>query len=144
MEWWAWIIFGLAFLVLELAMPGGFFLVFFGAASLILGGIALFVPDVPAWMQWISFSLLSIVTLILFRQKLINVIGLSNKEPVDSLVKQQAEATEAMAPGASGSVSLRGAPWKAVNVGASAVAAGDKCVVVAVDNLTLKIDASAK
>ncbi len=143
MAWWAWIVVGLALLVLELAVPSGFFLIFFGASALILGALTLFILDIPAWLQWIAFSGLSLLLLLLFRQKVVAAFDSGKGDVVDSLVQQQVSVTEAMSPGAQGSVTLRGSPWRAVNVGTAALAVGDRCTVVAVEGLTLKVSTSA-
>ena len=37
MEWWMWIVLGLALLMLEMATPGGFYFIFFGASALLVG-----------------------------------------------------------------------------------------------------------
>ena len=38
--WWAWFILGAVLLALELMTPGGFFLLFFGAAAIVVGTLA--------------------------------------------------------------------------------------------------------
>src|SRR4029078_2204269 len=35
--WWQWLLFGLVLMVAELATPGGFYLLFFGVAAVIVG-----------------------------------------------------------------------------------------------------------
>ena len=41
MIWWYWMVLGLLLLGLELATPGGFFLLFFGVGALLVGGLAI-------------------------------------------------------------------------------------------------------
>jgi len=57
--WWHWVVLGIVLMLLELAVPA-FFLVWFGAAAVILGGVLLVLPSLPlAWqiVVWIVCSL---------------------------------------------------------------------------------------
>jgi membrane protein implicated in regulation of membrane protease activity len=67
---WSWIVFGLILLVLEVALPSVFFL-WFGIAALVVGLITLMLGvDSAIWpwqVQWITFAILSLVSLILGR-----------------------------------------------------------------------------
>lgn len=139
MAWWFWIILGLALLGLELALPGGFFLVFFGLSAIVLGGLTVLVPELSAVVSWLLFSVLSVVLLVFFRQRLIRAIGSGHGQAVDSLVGQDVVLNDDIAPGAQGSVTLRGAPWRAVNGGVSTLTSGSRSKVTAVNGLTLTI-----
>jgi membrane protein implicated in regulation of membrane protease activity len=71
MTWWLWVALGLVLGAIELATPGGFFVIFFGVApswwaSRQLAGLGL-----PAWGQWLAFPILAIVALRLFRRPLL-------------------------------------------------------------------------
>ena len=71
----------------------------------------------PPWMQWLLFSLLSIVTLSLFRRPLLKRLRPATMaQEVDSLVGETAIVLEDMAAGAIGKVELRGSAWSARNV----------------------------
>ena len=41
MEWWMWAVLGLALLMLEMATPGGFYFIFFGASAFLVGALDL-------------------------------------------------------------------------------------------------------
>ena len=41
MVWWLWVVVGLGLLAFEMAMPGGFFALFFGVGALLVGGLVL-------------------------------------------------------------------------------------------------------
>jgi membrane protein implicated in regulation of membrane protease activity len=59
LEWWHWMVLGIALVLLELAVPS-FFLVWFGLGALIVGVMLAVVPTVPfAWqvLGWTAFSL---------------------------------------------------------------------------------------
>lgn len=60
--WWHWVVLGIVLMLLELAVPA-FFLIWFGAAAVILGGVLLVLPSLSlAWQiaAWIVCSLVFI------------------------------------------------------------------------------------
>ena len=75
MAWWQWILLGLALSALELATPGGFYLIFFGVSAILVGLASLVGFLVPAWFEWLAFSVGSIVMLLLFRRRLMQLIA---------------------------------------------------------------------
>ena len=70
MVYWAWVLLGLALLVVEVATPGGFFALFFGVSALVVALLVGFGWGGPAWMQWLLFSSVSLVALALLRKPL--------------------------------------------------------------------------
>ena len=96
MTWWMWIAGGLALMVLELAAPSGFFMMFFGlgalTGALTAAGIA------SGGAQWLLFAVASLGYLLLFRGK---VQDASRRPPldVDSLVGVLAVPQGAIGPG---------------------------------------------
>ena len=140
MTWWFWIVLGLALSAIELATPGGFVIVFFGAGAILVGLLALVGIAGPAWVQWLLFPILALLSLRLFRRPLMHRLGISGeKNDVDSLVGEIAAATDAMPPGAHGRAELRGTTWSARNVDAVTIAQGQRCRVVAVQGLMLDL-----
>src|SRR6478735_639736 len=79
MTWWFWIVLGLALSAIELATPGGFVIVFFGAGAILVGGLALVGVASLAWVQWLLFPILALLSLRLFRQPLMHRLGISGK-----------------------------------------------------------------
>jgi membrane protein implicated in regulation of membrane protease activity len=140
MLWWHWAVLGLVLAVLELASPGGFFIIFFGAGALLVGVLTLAGFGGPLWVQWLLFSVLSVATLLVFRDPLLRRMRASEHTgPVDALTSDVATASEDIAPGAVGYAELRGSSWSARNVGASSVVKGQRCAVRRVDGLMLHI-----
>jgi hypothetical protein len=144
MVWWLWVLLGLALLALEITTPGGFFVLFFGVAALVVGVLLGVGLGGPLWVQLLLFSVLSVGSLLLFRGRL--VAWMKSHEPaadrVDSLVGQIAIAQEDLAPGAVGRAELRGTVWTARNADVRPLARGQRCRVERVDGLSLLIRAA--
>jgi inner membrane protein len=140
MTWWFWVVLGLVLGAIELATPGGFFVVFFAIGALAVGGLALAGIAGAAWVQWLLFPLIAIVTLRLFRQPLLGKLGMGGHgAEMDSLVGEIAIASTDIAPGGHGRAELRGTGWSARNVDTATLAAGQRCRVVAVRGLMLEL-----
>jgi membrane protein implicated in regulation of membrane protease activity len=141
MLWWFWVVFGLILATLELATPGGFFLLFFGVGSIIVGLLTLVDLAGPAWVQWLLFSVISVLALLLFRGRLLRRMHANDwmRPPIDALTEDVATTLEEIAPGSMGRVELRGTPWSARNVGNAPLIKGQRCAVQRVDGLTLYI-----
>ena len=135
-----WMALGAVLAVFELSVPGGFVVVFFALAALLVGVLDVMGVVRNPVIQWGLFSALAIVALRLFRNPLLRWIR-SRERPdtVDSLTGVTAIATTDMAPGQVGQAELRGSIWTARNVDGGPVAAGQRCRVVAVDGLLLDI-----
>lgn len=138
MLWWFWIVLGLALVALELVTPGGFFVIFFGIGALTVGALVLIGLVEPVWLQWLLFPVVAVVTLRLFRQPLLGRMRVP-EHVVDSLVGEVAVVAGDIPPGGHGRAELRGTSWNARNAGATTLAAGRRCRVVAVEGLMLDL-----
>jgi membrane protein implicated in regulation of membrane protease activity len=142
MLWWHWLLLGLVLTALELATAGGFYIIFFGIAAIIVSGLVLLDIAGPLWFQLLLFSLLAIASLLFFRNPLMRRLRLSGGAPdLDTLAAETGSVIQAMAPGASGRVELRGTSWSARNVGTTPLGSGARCVVVRSERLTLLVKA---
>lgn len=139
MLWWVWILFGLALLAAEVLTPGGFFVLFFGLAALVVGALVALGVAGPEWVQWLMFSLLSVASLLGFRRRLVNRFNGSaaGGHKLDSLVGEVAVLTDDLAPGGVGKAELRGTSWTVRTHGPAILATGTRCVVERVEGLTL-------
>ncbi len=142
MPWWGWIIVGVVLLGAEmLAIDSEFYLAVLGGAALLTGAAdGLGLPG-PLFVEWALFGALSVVLLLGVRRQL---YGWARGRPAprfSAVVGELAEASERIEPGALGQATLRGSTWTARNVGASALAAGQRARVVRVDNLTIELRA---
>lgn len=140
MIWWYWIVLGVVLAAIELATPGGFYFIFFAVASLVVGLLDLLGPIDMAAIEWGLFSVISIISVAVFRKPLLaRMIRGSRADAVDSLVGEVAVASAAMPAGQHGRAELRGTTWSARNVSAQALVPGERCRVVAVRGLELDI-----
>ncbi len=140
MLWWHWAVLGLVLAALELASPGGFFIIFFGVGALVVGLLTFLGVGGPAWLQWLLFTILSLAALKLFRDPLLRHMRTGAATgPVDALTSDIAIALDDIAPGQVGRAELRGSAWSARNVGATPLHKAQRCAVRKVDGLMLHI-----
>ena len=142
LEWWHWLAAGLALIVVEVTASGGFYFIFFGAGAIIVAALRLLDLAEPLWLQFLLFSVLSVVSLLVFRNPLLRWMKLDRPaHDVDSLVGEVGSAMDDIEPGAIGRVELRGTVWTARNAGTATLARGRRCTVVRVERLTLFVTA---
>jgi membrane protein implicated in regulation of membrane protease activity len=140
MIWWYWVVLGLALAALELATPGGFFVIFFAISALLLGLLELAGIAGGDTVQWFLFPIAALIFLALFRKPLLARMRRGEgPDTVDSLVGEVAVATDLIAPLAHGRAELRGSSWSARNIGATVLSPGQRSRVVAVHGLELDI-----
>ncbi len=137
MEWWIWIVLGLALIVGELITPGGFYILFFGIGAVIVGALAGLGFAGPVWLQVILFSLVSVVTLWLFRERLLKSTQVANPYNVDTLIGETAITMEEIPSNGIGKAEMRGTSWNARNVGEKPLVRGERCRVERIEGLTL-------
>jgi membrane protein implicated in regulation of membrane protease activity len=138
--WWHWLVLGLILVALELAASGGFYVIFFGIAALAIGALHALDIAGPAWMQVLLFSVISVGSLVLFRNRLMRWMKLDRPgEDVDSMIGDLAVPLEDIPAGAVGRAELRGTVWSARNAGATTLGRGERCRVTGVDRLTIFI-----
>ena len=137
MVWWYWIFLGLALAGAELVSPGGFYLLFFGIAALMVGALVGMDVVQAEWLQWLLFSVLAILSLLLLRKPLIHLTQGHPPQIMDSMVGESAILLDELQPGHTGKAELRGSTWSARNVGAIPLPSGQRATVVKVDGLML-------
>lgn len=139
MTWWIWLAGGFVLLVLELATPSGFFIMFFGVGAILTGVLASLDLVATPPLQWLVFTVLSVGSLLLFRGKVLARVEPHQRPPVDSMVGEIATPLADIEAGAVGRVTLRGSSWEARNEGSTALAANQRCRVKHVSGLQLGI-----
>lgn len=137
MTWWYWLFMGLVLAGAEIISPGGFYLLFFGIAALIVGalaGIGLVQTD---WLEWLLFSILAVVSLLLFRGPLLGMMKTTPTRPVGTMVGESVIMLGDLPPGHTGKAELRGTTWTTRNDGGSYLSKGQRAAVTKVDGLML-------
>ncbi|MDJ0699281.1 MAG: NfeD family protein [Woeseiaceae bacterium] len=142
MPWYGWMIIGAVLLGAELfAIDAQFFLVFMGLSAAIVGFLGLFGVVMPEWAQWLTFAVLSLVTMFTFRKSLYEKVRGGAVGFHASIPGNTVEIKEDLAPGKEIRAEYRGTVWTMRNVGDGDIAAGTRAEVVKVDGLTLHITA---
>jgi inner membrane protein len=141
MIWWYWMLAGLMLLGAEMVTPGGFYMLFFGLAALAVGTLAGAGLVQAEWLQWLLFSGLAILSLLVFRGPLLAWIKTHDKEMpnVDSMAGESAIPLEDLMPGGTGKAELRGTMWTAHNAGPALLKKNQRCKVQRIEGLTLWI-----
>lgn len=138
MTWWIWILIAFGLLAIEFVSTtlhlGLFAVGAFVVAILIAVGVPL-----PLWGQLIVFTVVSLVSLLVFRPMLIRKLRLDRPNKVDTMVGETAVPLEDLGVGSTGRAEMRGTTWSARNVGTTALARGQRCTVESVDGLVLHI-----
>lgn len=142
MLWWQWLLLGVVLTALEAATAGGFYIIFFGIAAIVIALLALFDVGGPLWFQLLLFSALSVGSLMLFRNPIMRRLNLTaGATDLDTLAGESCTVLEPMPPGASGRVEARGTSWSARNIGTTPLTSGARCVVARSERLTLLVKA---
>lgn len=141
MPWWGWITVGALLLVAEITIVDlEFYLVFLGVSALAVGLSLVAGFAMPYWIQWLAFAGLAIVSLVVFRQRVYSKL----RPAADGLIGEGIEgelatAIDAIPPGVSGGVMLRGSRWTGRNQGPSAIPAGATCRIERRQGLVLDV-----
>ena len=141
MDWWIWIVVGLAFLAFEIVVPGGIIMLFFGAAAIVVGGLVGLGMLGPLWVELAVFSFLSVVSLLTLRGAILRRFedGGDDHEEIDSLVGKTVIVAEEILTGAVGKAEIHGSPWSAQNAGQEPIAKGQSATIERVEGLRLHI-----
>ena len=141
MDWWIWIVLGLVLLLGEMLTPGGFYILFFGVGAIFVGILAGFNVAGPLWFQVIVLSAISLISLWLFRQRLVLSTHPDSPEEVDTLVGETAVVTEEIPSRGVGKAEMRGTSWSAHNISEQSLARGQRCRVERIEGLTIYVRA---
>ena len=145
MPWWAWIGMGIALVGVELvAADLAFYFVFIGVAAIAVGVLEAAGAELPPAGQWLTFAVLAVAAMVLFREKLYKRLrgGLPGFNNAVAGTGHVSVAHEVPAGGHT-RVALRGTQWDANNVGATTIPAGSGARVVKVEGNVLQIVAEA-
>jgi membrane protein implicated in regulation of membrane protease activity len=140
--WWHWLVLAVILALAEMAIAGGFYMIFFGVAAGIVGLLSWAGWAGPVWMQVLLFSALAVGSLLFFRTRLLRWLQGNPQSPaVDSLIGDIGVIARDLAPNEVGKIELRGASWSARNASTDVLRAGQRCRVVRMDGLMLYVTA---
>lgn len=139
MSWWAWTIGGVILLGAELAfIDAQFYLVFVGSAAIIVGLLAASVA-VAQWLQWTLFAVLSIASMVLFRDRIYRRLRGQLPEVHAGPSGGILTLPVALAPGESCKAEHAGSFWTIRNDSEAPLAPGARVRIVSVQDLTLLV-----
>ena len=138
-----WLLVGMGLLGLELLTPGGFFVMFFGLAAVVVGLLVRLGLGGEDWVQWLLFSVLAIASLLLFRRRIVEYFRSAQGRSVgvETLVGDVAVLLDDLGPGTVGKAELRGTPWTVRSDDQRTLPRGQRCRVEKVEGLMLWVRA---
>lgn len=140
MPWWAWLIAGIVLMVVELAaVDAAFYLVFLGAAAVLVGIAVLGDPTLPIWTQWVLYGVLAVASMLFFRRKLYERLRGGVRGFDNSTVGEIVELAEDVPAGGTTRIDMRGSQWTATNVGTTPMGAGARARIVSVSGASVDI-----
>ena len=135
MSWWAWVLLGVALLVVEVVAPGGLFALFFGVGAIAVGVLVGVGAGGPGWLQWALFAALSVATLAVFRKRMRGKLAAPGLQP--DLAGEVAVVIADIPAGGVGKAELRGTPWEARSAAGGPLSRGQRCRVERIEGLAL-------
>lgn len=134
-----WMVAGIVLFCVEMFLVDAqFYLVFIGAAAVVVGLLGWFGLELPAAAQWLLFAALSLVAMMGFRKQLYTKLRTPQDSVPESLsVGDTVRLPAALSPGETCRVEYRGSTWTARNVG-SALLSGE-VAIVHIEGLTLHV-----
>ena len=105
-----------------------------------VGAVAAAWTDFPAWAQFAAFSVVAVLSLLLFRGRLVEAMRAKpTPTQTDEMVGEIGVAFEAIPAGGIGKVELRGTVWNSRNEDEASLEQGARCKVVRVEGLSLGV-----
>jgi len=141
MTWWIWVLIGFALLALEFSTTT-MHIGFFAVGAFVTGILVALGLDMPLWAQILIFTSVSVVAFFFLRPILVRKLKLDQKKVVDTLVGETAMTMEEIPVQGLGRAEMRGTTWSARNIGETALARGQRCVVADVEGLVIHVRAS--
>ncbi len=140
MDWWIWTLIGFFFLALEF-VASTMHSAFFAAGAFLVALLVAVHVGGPLWAQLLTFTLFSLITLLILRPIVVKKLKLSETKIVDTMVGEQAILFDDLAPAGVGKAEMRGSTWNARNVGETALRKGQRATVERVEGLVLHVRA---
>ena len=140
MDWWIWTLIGFFFLALEFVSTT-MHSAFFAAGAFLVALLVGMNVGGPLWAQILTFTLFSMVTLLIIRPIVVKRLKLSVTKVVDTMVGEQAILVDDLPPAGLGKAEMRGSMWNARNIGETELRRGQRATVERVEGLVLLVRA---
>jgi inner membrane protein len=138
MVWWAWVSLGLVLLLSEVLTPGGFYLLFIGAAAVVVGAFEPLIHTL--WIEIVLFAVLSVALIAGLRKPMVKRLRkVTPQADTPEFIGETARTGGTIAAGKEGSIEMRGTTWKARNAGDTDLPDKAACVIVAREGLLLVV-----
>jgi membrane protein implicated in regulation of membrane protease activity len=140
MSWWAWSIGGAILLGSELGLINAqFYLVFVGAAAILTGLLTWSDPALPAWLQWVIFPSLAVLSMLALRGRLYDRLHRHSPRVPIGAAGGELVLPQSLDPGESCRAEHGGSFWTVRNESQAALPAGARVKIAAVRDLTLLV-----
>lgn len=134
MFWWFWVIAGFVLLMLELVIPSGFFIFFFGISGILVGLLLALGLSLPVWGQVMVFGFSALGFFLVSRRVLMNKAGRGEEVLIEKVVVK-----ELIAPGRVGNGEFKGVACRVHNVGSRTLESGLIYDVTRFDGITVEV-----
>ena len=140
MSWWGWVIGGAILLGAELAfVDARFYLVFIGAAAILVGAIVAATQSIAPWAQWAVFAALAIVSMVTFRSRIYDRLR-GRAPPVRTgPTNEVLTVPVSLAPGETCQAEHCGTFWTVRNDSDTAIPSGARARIARVQGLVLLV-----
>ncbi len=139
MVWWQWVVLGVVLLGAEMMVDAEFYMIFLGVSALTVGLVDLFWADSPMWAEWFLFSMIAVVSLLLFRSRFYTKIRGKIPDRAEGMIGEIGIVEGDIEAGGTGRIELRGTTWTARNVGEGVLPQNARARVDAVSGLTVDV-----
>ena|SRR5437870_10371227 len=140
MDWWIWTLIGFFFLALEFVTTT-MHSAFFAAGAFLVAVLVALHAGGPLWAQILTFTVFSLITLLVIRPVVVKKLKLSQTKIVDTMIGEQAVVMQDLPPAGLGRAEMRGSTWNARNVGETALTRGQRATVEKIEGLVLHVRA---
>jgi len=129
---------GLLLILADVAF-GTFFVVFLGAGALLTAAMLWMGVPMNTTTQWLTFTVVSAMGVLLLRKKMIHWFGPSDEERFEEHKGQTVVVVEDVAPGKTGKIKYRGTEWQGATNGDDAIQAGENALITHLDGIVVYI-----
>lgn len=144
MEWWHWIVLGSVLLAVEIfAIEAQFYLVFMGLSAAVVGVLGWMGIDMPTWAQWLTFGLLTLISMFSLRKTLHEKVHGNTPGYREGLAGDFLTVKNVIEAGQTSRESFRGTEWTVVNEGVSSIESGTRVRILRSEGLTLYVGTDA-